>query len=92
MPTVAERFDVSYETVRNWASEFFSPLRCRRGTPFFASSRGRPAVCDPDDDEPEIQTADVRALSLETGRRLITRHAGIFLFLPLLAQLRFDDL
>jgi hypothetical protein len=31
-------------------------------------------------------------LSLETGRRLITRHAGVFLFLPLLAQLRFDRL
>jgi hypothetical protein len=31
-------------------------------------------------------------LSLETGRRLVTRHAGIFLFLPLLAQLRFDHL
>ena len=31
-------------------------------------------------------------MSLETGRRLITRHAGIFLFLPLLAQLRFDRL
>jgi len=36
--------------------------------------------------------ADVRELSLETGRRLITRHAGVFLFLPLLAQLRFDSL
>ena len=34
----------------------------------------------------------MRALSLETGRRLVTRHAGIFLFLPLLAQLRFDRL
>ena len=32
------------------------------------------------------------ALSLETGRRLITRHAGVFLFLPLLARLRFDQL
>jgi len=29
---------------------------------------------------------------LETGRRLITRQAGIFLFLPLLAQIRFDRL
>ena len=29
---------------------------------------------------------------MEPGRRLITRHAGIFLFLPLLAQLRFDRL
>jgi hypothetical protein len=34
----------------------------------------------------------VRELSLETGRRLITRHAGVFLFLPLLARLRFDRL
>jgi len=31
-------------------------------------------------------------LSLEAGRRLVTRHAGIFLFLPLLAQLRFGRL
>ncbi len=34
----------------------------------------------------------MNALSLEPGRRIITRHAGIFLFLPLLAQLRFDRL
>jgi hypothetical protein len=31
-------------------------------------------------------------LSLEVGRRLRTRHAGLFLFLPLLAQIRFDRL
>ena len=31
-------------------------------------------------------------MSLEKGRRLITRHAGLFLFLPLLASLRFDRL
>ena len=31
-------------------------------------------------------------MSLEAGRRLVTRHAGIFLFLPLLAQLRFERL
>jgi hypothetical protein len=29
---------------------------------------------------------------MERGRRLITRHAGIFLFLPLLAQMRFDQI
>jgi hypothetical protein len=34
----------------------------------------------------------VKALSLSTGRRVITRHAGIFLFLPLLAQIRFDQI
>jgi hypothetical protein len=61
--------------------------------PLFApSSRGRPTVDEADQEDPEIQVADVQALSLETGRRLITRHAGIFLFLPLLAQLRFDRL
>jgi hypothetical protein len=34
----------------------------------------------------------VRELSFETGRRLRTRVAGVFLFLPLLARLRFDRL
>jgi hypothetical protein len=53
--------------------------------------RGRPALAARDD-EPKIAIADVEALSLETGRRLITRQAGVFLFLPLLARLRFDQL
>lgn len=34
----------------------------------------------------------MEALSLKAGRRLHSRHAGVFLFLPLLAQLRFDQL
>ena len=53
--------------------------------------RGRPAVAA-DDSEPAIAIADIEALSLEPGRRLITRHAGLFLFLPLLAKLGFDQL
>lgn len=36
--------------------------------------------------------ADAEALSLEVGRRVRTRVAGIFLFLPLLVRLRFDRL
>ena len=36
--------------------------------------------------------ADRRCLNLERGRRVRTPVAGIFLFLPLLAQLRFDHL
>jgi hypothetical protein len=36
--------------------------------------------------------ADCRHLSLAPGRRLRTRVAGVFLFLPLLARLRFDQL
>lgn len=36
--------------------------------------------------------ADVRAMSLTCGRRLRTRMAGAFLFLPLLARLRLDQL
>ena len=58
---------------------------------FAAPVRGRPPITGRDD-EPKIAIADVEALSLETGRRLITRHAGVFLFLPLLARLRFDQL
>jgi hypothetical protein len=34
--------------------------------------------------------ANVKALSLEVGRRLRTRVAGVFLFCPLLARLQFD--
>jgi hypothetical protein len=34
--------------------------------------------------------ADVQQLSLEEGRRLRTRYAGVFLFWPLLARVRFD--
>jgi hypothetical protein len=52
---------------------------------------GRPALVA-EEDEPQIAMADVEALSRETGRRLITRHAGLFLFLSLLARLRFDQL
>ena len=36
--------------------------------------------------------ADRRCLNLESGRRVRTPVAGIFLFLPPLAQLRFDHL
>lgn len=37
-------------------------------------------------------TADARCLSLTPGRTLRSRAAGLFLFLPLLARLRFDQL
>ena len=40
----------------------------------------------------EPATADCRQLSLAPGRRLRTRVAGVFLFLPLLARLGFDRL
>jgi len=42
---------------------------------------------------PEVpEVADCRGLDLSSGRRLRTRVAGIFLFLPLLARLRFDQI
>jgi hypothetical protein len=40
----------------------------------------------------EPATADCRQVSLTAGRRLRTRVAGVFLFLPLLARLHFDRL
>lgn len=68
-------------------------MECRSTIPLFVQpARGRPPEKLLDDEEPEVEIADVRELSLETGRRLITRHAGLFLFLPLLAKLRFDRL
>lgn len=67
-----------------------------RPTPFFVrEGRGRPAAKRPrqEEDAPEIpEIADRRELSLEPGRTCYTRVAGIFLFLPLLAHLRFDEL
>jgi hypothetical protein len=69
-----------------------------RGTPsplFAEPARGRPAhgnssLPAPQPDPAAI--ADRRLLDLNPGRRLRTRVAGIFLFVPLLAQLGFDSL
>jgi hypothetical protein len=70
-----------------------SPLpECGPAPPLFATpARGRPTLAANNGDC-QIAIADVQALSLETGRRLITRHAGVFLFLPLLSRLRFDQI
>jgi hypothetical protein len=61
-------------------------------TPFFETPRpGRPAQAPAPGLEPPA-TADRQCLNLDSGRRVRTRVAGIFLFLPLLAQLRLDHL
>ena len=68
-------------------------MRCRSTPPLFIRPvRGRPpaATTPTAPDPPPIQVADVNALSLEPGRCLRSRHAGVFLFLPLLAQLHWD--
>ncbi|HMC88057.1 MAG TPA: hypothetical protein VKI17_00850, partial [Gemmataceae bacterium] len=57
--------------------------------------RGRPAGrrrCEDQDGPEPPAIADSRLLSLAPGRRLRTRVAGVFLFLPLLARLAFDVL
>jgi len=60
--------------------------------PFFAAPRpGRPGQ-DPAPQPETTTAADRGCLNLEPGRRLRTPVAGIFLFLPLLARLRFDHL
>jgi hypothetical protein len=67
----------------------------RSDSPLFAQPpRGRPprAAAAPPARPEEPATADCRQLSLAPGRRLRTRAAGVFLFLPLLARLRFDHL
>jgi hypothetical protein len=57
----------------------------RRGRP-----TGSPQAIAPRPQPPAV--ADARLLSLAPGRRLRTRQAGVFLFLPLLARLGFDQL
>jgi hypothetical protein len=60
---------------------------------FIPDGRGRPPGrrrCEDLNGPEEPVIADQRELNLESGRRLQTRNAGIFLFLPLLVKLRFD--
>ncbi len=68
----------------------------RSAAPLFAPPpRGRPKGNrdHPRGPQPELPLiADQRQLDLAPGRRLQTRVAGLFLFLPLLAHLRFDTL
>ena len=68
----------------------------RSAAPLFAPPpRGRPKGDrdHPRGPQPELPLiADQRQLNLAPGRRLQTRVAGLFLFLPLLARLRFDTL
>jgi len=67
---------------------------CRPTSPLFIQpKRGRPiASKDADSLQKSIAVADVGELSLKTGRRIRSRHAGVFLFLPLLAKVRFAQL
>ncbi len=90
---VAQNFEVSYGTLCNWVTEFRAQQDGDERSPFFKCPPEDDRPCDnTESDQPEIQIADVRELSLEIGRRIHTRCAGLFLFLPLLAQLRFDQL
>src|SRR3954469_24675310 len=60
-------------------------------TPQFGRPSGRPGeVTDAQPETPEV--ADRQQLDVDTGRRVRTRVAGVFLFLPLLARVRFDRL
>jgi hypothetical protein len=67
-------------------------VRSRSAAPLFLQpSRGRPARAG-GEEESEPLVANVRELLWEPGRRLRTRLAGVFLFWPLLARMRFDSI
>jgi hypothetical protein len=68
------------------------PVPLRHAAPLFAAPHyGRPAhLPSTPPDLPAV--ADRRQLCLEPGRRLRTRVAGIFLFVPLLARLHVEQL
>ena len=66
----------------------------RASLPLFRRGVHRPPPAPPRP-RPRIEppaTSDRRVLSLASGRRVRTRLAGLFLFLPLLAQVHFDQL
>src|SRR5207237_10893031 len=69
-------------------------LRVRTVTPLFsARPRGRPPAAPRSPAQPECPAvADCRIRSLAPGYRASTRLAGLFLFLPLLARVQFDQL
>src|SRR5262249_59341400 len=70
-------------------------VRCRSDPPLSAPPhRGRPprGPAEQSAGREDPATADCRQVGLTPGRRLRTRVAGIFLFLPLLARLRVDQL
>ena len=68
----------------------------RRSSPLFTAPRlGRPTfpTVPASGAQPEMpEVADRHQLDLAKGRRVRTRVAGVFLFLPLLARARFDQL
>ena len=67
-------------------------MPARSGAPLFTTPPcGRPHNSGAARPEPPA-VADRRALALAPGRHLRSRTAGLFLFLPLLAQLRLDSL
>ena len=72
------------------------PVSQREYSPLFVSDeRGRPSGqqrCEDLTGPEEPPIADQQVLNLRSGRRLQTRNVGVFLFLPLLATLRFDSI
>ena len=67
---------------------------CRTASPLFRPApRGRPPAVPQPLTRPERPAiADCRTRSWAPGYRVQTRYAGLFLFLPLLARLQFDQL
>jgi len=96
MTEIAQQFGYRYGTLRNLVSEFRAQCRTGRSPPFFTTPAcGRPKASrlEHSSTQPDPQdTADCHQLALTSGRSLRTRVAGVFLFLPLLARLRFDDM
>ena len=78
-----------------WSVGFVPKCKLARSPFFVQPPLGRPQR-QPQAPPPAVPettvVADVRALSLAPGRRLRTRVAGVFLFLPLLARVHFEHL
>jgi len=93
LAALAARFGYHLSSLQSLVCRFRAACTTAGHPPFSSDGRGRPPGrrrCDePDGPEPP-DVADARRFELAPGRQLLTRVAGIFLFLPLLARLRLD--
>ena len=91
---IASQFGYKPTALNVMISRFHAQFRRGSVPPFLSPTvEGAPPGqqrCEDLNGPEEPPIADRRLLNLRSGRRLETRNAGVFLFLPLLAKLRFD--
>ena len=92
---IAAQFGYRPDALKAMISKFRSAPKRSDSPLFVPDGRGRPAhrpCCEDVNGPDEPPIADRRLLDLTSPLQLRTRVAGVFLFLPLLARLHFEQL